>query len=152
DALERELLRPFERGLVVGRAHHPAELEDRGRARARIGREPGLVAGDPIINVPMHGAERDRGGVAPLEGGNARRVIAAEAVAHHRDAVGIDLRAGGDVVVSGGAGDLVIVTLWMLRRRGASAWPGPSMASVLMPRLPKSRPAKITLISLALSM
>src|SRR5262249_46280917 len=97
-------------GLVVGRAHHPAELEDRGRARARIGREPGLVAGDPIINVPMHGAERDRGGVAPLEGGNARRVIAAEAVAHHRDAVGIDLRAGGDVVVSGGAGDLVIVT------------------------------------------
>src|SRR5262249_42612819 len=44
------------------------------------------------------------------EGGNARRVIAAEAVAHHRDAVGIDLRAGGDVVVSGGAGDLVIVT------------------------------------------
>src|SRR5215813_11326853 len=99
DAFERELLRPFERGLVVGRAHHPAELEDRGGARARIGRELGLVAGDPIINVPMHGAERDRGGVALLEGGNARRVITAEAVAHDRDAFGVNLRAGGDLVV-----------------------------------------------------
>src|SRR5215471_8677653 len=110
DAFERELLRPFERGLVVGRADYPAELEDRGGARARISRELGLVAGDPIINVPMHGAERDRRGVAFLEGGNARRVIAAEAVAHDRDAFGIDLRAGDDVVVSGGAGDLVVVT------------------------------------------
>src|SRR6516165_1781928 len=110
DAFERELLRPFERGLVVGRADYPAELEDRGGARARISRELGLVAGDPIINVPMHGAERYRRGVTFLEGGNARRVIAAEAVAHDRDAFGIDLRAGGDVVVSGGAGDLVVVT------------------------------------------
>src|SRR5215813_7142078 len=110
DAFDRELLRPFERGLVVGRAHHPAELEDRGGARARIGREPGLVGGDPIINVPMHGAERDRGGVALFEGGNAGRVIAAEAVAHDRDAFGVNLRAGGDVVVSRGTGDLVVVT------------------------------------------
>src|SRR4029434_7144318 len=30
DALERELLSPFERGLIVRRAHHPAKLEDRG--------------------------------------------------------------------------------------------------------------------------
>src|SRR5262252_4123804 len=110
DTFECELLRPFERGFVVGRAHYPAELEDRGGARARIGRELGLVAGDPIINVPMHGAECHRGGVALLEGGNARRAIAAEAVAHNRDAFGIDLRAGDDVVVSGAAGDLVVVT------------------------------------------
>src|SRR5262249_48795118 len=34
----------------------------------------------------------------------------AEAVTHDRDAFGIDLGAAGDVVVSGGAGDLVVVT------------------------------------------
>src|SRR5476649_409839 len=36
----------------------------------------------------------------------------------------------------------------MLRSRKVSDWPGPSIASVLMPRLAKSSPAKITLIFL----
>src|SRR5262249_45198525 len=44
-----------------------------------------------------------------FEGGNAGRVIAAEAVAHDRHAFGVNLRAGGDVVVSRGTGDLVVV-------------------------------------------
>src|SRR5262245_34816132 len=51
DAVERELLRPFERGLVVRGADHPAELKDRGGARARIDREPRLVAGDPLVDA-----------------------------------------------------------------------------------------------------
>src|SRR4051794_30611643 len=99
DPLEREFLRPFERGLVVGRAHHPAELEQRGGAGARVDREPGFVAGYPFMDAPVHGAERDGGGVALLECDNARRVIAAEAVAHDRDTPGIDIGAGCDVVV-----------------------------------------------------
>src|SRR5439155_27114324 len=44
DSVERELLRPFERSLVVRRAADPAELEDRGGAGARVDRELGLVA------------------------------------------------------------------------------------------------------------
>jgi hypothetical protein len=36
--------------------------------------------------------------------------------------------------------------------RSVSAWPGPSIASVLKPRLENSRPANRTLISLQLSM
>src|SRR5262249_42243888 len=90
DAFKRELLRPLERGLVVRRAHHPAELEDRGGHSPSVVCERGLVAPDTNIYVPMQCAERDCGRVALLEGNNARRVIAAETVAHNRDALGIE--------------------------------------------------------------
>ncbi len=67
------------------------------------------MAFDEIMDVPVHRAKADAGGIALVEGADARRVIAAEAVAHHRDALGIDLRPRGDVVVGRDAGGLVVV-------------------------------------------
>jgi hypothetical protein len=54
--------------------------------------------------------EGDSGGIALLERHNAWRMIAAEAVPHDRDALGIDVRAGGGVVIGRGAGHFVVVT------------------------------------------
>ena len=56
----------------------------------------------------MHGAEGDGGGIAVLEGDDARREIAAEAVAHHRDPGGVDVSARRDVIIGRGAGDLIV--------------------------------------------
>jgi hypothetical protein len=39
----------------------------------------------------VHRAERDAGGVALVERADARRMIAAERIAHHRHAFGIDV-------------------------------------------------------------
>ena len=56
----------------------------------------------------MQRGKRDAGGVAFLEGRDARRVIAAEAVAHDGDALGIDIRALGKEIESGRARHLVV--------------------------------------------
>src|SRR5262249_9504452 len=61
DALEGELLCPLERGLVVRCAGDPAKLEGRTRRRARVFRG---VTGDEVVQVPVHRAEGDAGGIA----------------------------------------------------------------------------------------
>ena len=57
----------------------------------------------------MHRPERHARGVALLEGGDARRVIAAKAVAHHRDPLWVDVRPRGDIVVGRGTRHLIVV-------------------------------------------
>ena len=57
----------------------------------------------------MQRRERDAGGVALLEGGDAARVIATEAVAHDGNALGIDVRALRQPVIGRTARHLVVV-------------------------------------------
>ena len=73
----------------------------------------------------MHGAKGNAGGIAMLEGDDARREIAAEAVAHHHDLGRVDVCPRGDVVVSRGAGDFVVGPAVNLAQpqRFALPWP-----------------------------
>ena len=56
----------------------------------------------------MQRRQRDAGGVTLLEGGDARRIVAAEAVAHDGDALAVDLRALEQIVERSGARHLVV--------------------------------------------
>ena len=57
----------------------------------------------------MQRGQRDAGGVALLERGDAGRVVAAEAVAHDGDALGVDVRALGEIIERRRARHLVVV-------------------------------------------
>ena len=93
DAVERVALGEFQRSVVVPGADHPAELECRGRTGARVLlRQLGVGVLGTLIDAPARGAERDGAGIALVDAGDARRVIAAEAVAHHHDSLLVGLR------------------------------------------------------------
>src|SRR6266849_56361 len=90
--VERELLRALEGGVRVVQTEDPLELEVRLRALLRIGLQLLLDPRLPGVQVPVQRTQAHAGGVAALEGGDARGVIAPEAVAHDDYLPRIDIR------------------------------------------------------------
>src|SRR6266513_5151152 len=109
DSGERKLLRALQRRLRVIEPQYPPELEIRLRTLLRIGFQLLLDLRLPRVQVPVQGTQAHAGGVALFEGGDARRVVAAEAVAHDDDPLGIDIRAARHELVGRGARHFVIV-------------------------------------------
>src|SRR5258708_27611656 len=96
DTGERELLRALERGVRIVHTEDPLELEVRLGAFLRVGLQLLLDLRLPGVQVPVEGAQAHAGGVARLEGGDPRRVIAAQPVAHDHDFFRIDVGAPRD--------------------------------------------------------
>src|ERR1700693_5235824 len=109
DAGERKLFRALEGGVRVVETEDPLELEIRLRAFLRVGLQLLLDLRLPGVQVPVQRAQAHAGGIAALEGGDARRVIAAEAVAHDDHFPRIGVRPLRDELVGGGAGHFVVV-------------------------------------------
>src|SRR2546422_5473450 len=89
---ERKFVRALERGVRVVQTEDPLELEVRLRALLRIGLQLLLDPRLPGVQVPVQRTQAHAGGVATLEGGDARGVIAPEAVAHDDYLPRIDIR------------------------------------------------------------
>src|SRR5258708_32925087 len=108
DTGERELLRALEGRLRVVQSEYPLKLEIRLRAFQGVGFQLLLDLRLPGVQVPVQGAEAHAGGIAVLEGGDARRVVAAEAVAHDEHFLRIDFRPLRCDLASGCAAHLVV--------------------------------------------
>src|SRR5258708_34746771 len=109
DSCQRKLLRALERGARIVQTEDPLELEIRLGAFQGIGLQLLLDPRLPGVQVPVQRAQAHAGGVAALEGGDARRVIAAEAVAHDQDFFRIDVRAPRHELVRRRARHFVVV-------------------------------------------
>src|SRR5712692_5374734 len=122
---ERELPRALERGVRVVQTEDPVELEVRLRALLRIGLQLLLDPRLPCVQVPVQRAQAHAGGVAALEGGDARCVIAPEAVAHDDYLPRIDIRPVRYELVRRRARHFVIVARVDLAKAQRLALPRP---------------------------
>ena len=108
DTGKRVFLEFFHRAVHVGHAHHPRQLK-MWRRQFRAARFLHLAALDPVSVVVEMRAPRDTRGKALLECCGARRVIAAHAERHHRDALGIDVGPARYIIVRGRGRHFIIV-------------------------------------------
>jgi len=105
---QRELLHLLHRRVHVLRAEHPRQLEMRGgdAVVVLLHRRPALLPHRVVVVVRAPG---DAGGVALLECGDTRRVVAAGAVGHDRHPLWVHVLAHRDELVRRCAGGLVVV-------------------------------------------